>query len=248
MADTADVPRSGSVPRHVAIVMDGNGRWAQQRGLPRGIGHHEGTKAVRRTVECCVERGIQALTLFAFSSENWRRPRPEVEVLMNLFVRTLRSEIRRLHAAKVRICFIGERQAFSPTLQEYMTNAEQRTAANPGLTLNIAANYGGRWDMVQATQRIAAACLAGHLQPSDIDEQLLHAYTSLAALPEPDLLIRTGGEQRISNFLLWQLAYTELYFTEQLWPDFGAADLDAACTAFANRQRRFGQTSEQVAS
>ncbi len=235
------------LPRHVAIVMDGNGRWAQQRGLPRTMGHREGAKAVRRAVEACAERGIEALTLFAFSSENWRRPRPEVEILMNLFVRTLRSEIRRLDVANVRLRFIGDRQAFSPTLQDYMTKAEQRTARNTGLTLTIAANYGGRWDIVQAARRIAEEAAAGRLQSADVTEELFHSHTGLAGLPEPDLFIRTGGEQRISNFLLWQLAYTELYFSERLWPDFNADDLDAACSAFAGRQRRFGQTSEQVA-
>lgn len=235
------------LPRHVAIVMDGNGRWAQQRGLPRTLGHREGAKAVRRVVEACAERGIEALTLFAFSSENWRRPRPEVEILMNLFVRTLRSEVRRLDAANVRLRFIGDRQAFSPTLQDYMTKAEQRTALNTGLTLTVAANYGGRWDIVQAARRIAEETVAGRLQPAEVTEEVFHSYTGLADLPEPDLFIRTGGEQRISNFLLWQLAYTELYFSERLWPDYIADDLEAACSAFASRQRRFGQTSEQVA-
>ncbi|MDQ5908715.1 MAG: Di-trans,poly-cis-decaprenylcistransferase [Pseudomonadota bacterium] len=235
------------LPRHVVIVMDGNGRWAQQRALPRTAGHREGAKAVRRVVEACAERGIEVLTLFAFSSENWRRPRPEVEILMNLFVRTLRSEIRRLDAANVRMRFIGDHRAFSPTLQDYMVKAEQRTAHNTGLTLVIAANYGGRWDIVQAAQRIAEDVGAGRLQPGGVTPETFHRYTSLADLPEPDLFIRTGGEQRISNFLLWQLAYTELYFSERLWPDFDAADLDTACAAFASRQRRFGQTSEQVA-
>ena len=235
------------VPRHVAIVMDGNGRWAQQRSLTRTAGHREGAKAVRRIVRASSERGIEVLTLFAFSSENWRRPRPEVEVLMSLFLTTLRREIRRLDAANVRMRFIGDRSAFSVTLQDYIAKAEQRTAANTGLTLVIAANYGGRWDIAQASRRVAEAVAAGRLQPEQITVDLFHQYTGLADLPEPDLFIRTGGEQRISNFLLWQLAYTELYFTDRLWPDFDVADLDAACTAFASRQRRFGQTSEQVA-
>ena len=245
--DAASAPLREPLPRHVAIVMDGNGRWAQRRFLPRAAGHREGAKAVRRVVRACGERGIEALTLFAFSSENWRRPRPEVEVLMSLFLTTLRREIRRLHAANVRMRFIGDRSAFAPALQEYIAQAEQRTAANTGLTLVIAANYGGRWDIAQASQRVAEAVAAGRLQPSDVNVDLFHQYTCLAGLPEPDLFIRTGGEQRISNFLLWQLAYTELYFTDRLWPDFDVEDLDAACAAFASRQRRFGQTSEQVA-
>jgi len=235
------------LPRHVVIVMDGNGRWAQQRALPRTMGHREGVKAVRRVVEACAERGIEVLTLFAFSSENWRRPRPEVEILMNLFVRTLRSEIRRLDTANVRMRFIGDHRAFSPTLQDYMVQAERRTAHNTGLTLVIAANYGGRWDVTQAARRLAEDVAAGRLQLVDVTAESLHRYTCLADLPEPDLFIRTGGEQRISNFLLWQLAYTELYFSERLWPDYDASDLDAACAAFTRRQRRFGQTSEQVA-
>ena len=234
------------LPRHIAIVMDGNGRWAQQRGLPRTVGHSEGAKAVRRVVEACAQRGIQVLTLFAFSSENWRRPRLEVDVLMRLFMRTLRSEIRRLDAANVRLRFIGDRAAFSGALQQRMDEAEQRTVHNDGLNLVIAANYGGRWDIVQAAQQALAAVVAGRLSSSAINEALLQHYTCLADLPAPDLFIRTGGEQRISNFLLWQLAYTELYFSERLWPDYAAEDLDAACSAFASRQRRFGQTSEQV--
>ena len=240
------IPRE-QLPRHVAIVMDGNGRWAQQRSLTRTAGHREGAKAVRQIVRACSERGIEALTLFAFSSENWRRPRPEVEVLMNLFLTTLRREIRRLDAANVRLRFIGDHRAFSATLQDYIAKAEQRTAANKGLNLVIAANYGGRWDIAQACRRVAEDAVAGRLGPDDVTVDLLHHYTCLADLPEPDLFIRTGGEQRISNFLLWQLAYTELYFTDRLWPDFNADDLEAACAAFASRQRRFGQTSEQVA-
>jgi len=232
------------LPRHVAIVMDGNGRWAQQRSLTRTAGHREGAKAVRRIVKACSERGIEVLTLFAFSSENWRRPRPEVELLMNLFLTTLRREIRRLDVANVRLRFIGDRSAFAATLQEYIAQAEQRTAANTGLTLVIAANYGGRWDIAQASRRVAEAAATGRVRPGDVTVDLVHRHTCLADLPEPDLFIRTGGEQRISN---WQLAYTELYFTDRLWPDFDDKALDAACAAFASRQRRFGQTSEQVA-
>ncbi len=245
--DAAETPLREPLPRHIAIVMDGNGRWAQQRSLLRAAGHREGAKAVRRIVKVCGERGIKVLTLFAFSSENWQRPRPEVEALMSLFLTTLRREIRRLDAANVRMRFIGDRGAFAATLQDYIAKAEQRTAANTGLTLVIAANYGGRWDIAQACRRVAEDAAAGRLRPSDINVDRVHQYTCLADLPEPDLFIRTGGEQRISNFLLWQLAYTELYFTDRLWPDFDVEDLDAACAAFASRQRRFGQTSEQVA-
>ena len=245
-SDLPAAPSRETLPRHVAIVMDGNGRWAQRRSLTRTAGHREGAKAVRRVVEACSERGIAALTLFAFSSENWRRPRPEVEVLMHLFLTTLRREIRRLEAANIRLRFIGDRSAFAATLQGYLAKAEERTAVNTGLILIIAANYGGRWDVAQASRRMAEEAAAGRLQPGDITVDLLHQYTCLADLPEPDLFIRTGGEQRISNFLLWQLAYTELYFTDRLWPDFDGDDLDAACAAFASRQRRFGLTGEQI--
>ena len=213
------------LPRHVAIVMDGNGRWAQQRSLPRTMGHREGAKAVRRIVQACSERGIAVLTLFAFSSENWRRPQWEIEVLMKLFLATLRNEIRRLDAANVRLRFIGDRSAFSEILQDYIAKAERRTAANTGLILVIAANYGGRWDIAQAGQQLAEEVAAGRLQPGDVTADRFHHYTCLSDLPEPDLLIRTGGEQRISNFLLWQMAYTELYFTDRLWPDYDADDL-----------------------
>lgn len=236
-----------ALPRHVAIVMDGNGRWAQQRSLPRTAGHREGAKAVRRVVQACSECGIKVLTLFAFSSENWRRPQWEVDVLMKLFAATLRSEVRRLDAANVRLRFIGDHLAFSPTLQNHIVKATQRTLNNTGLTLVIAANYGGRWDVMQATQRVVEEVAAGRLQSGDLTPETFQSYLCLADLPEPDLFIRTGGEQRISNFLLWQLAYTELYFTERLWPDYDADDLAAACAAFASRQRRFGQTSEQIA-
>ncbi|MBK8534969.1 MAG: isoprenyl transferase [Candidatus Competibacteraceae bacterium] len=235
------------LPRHVAIIMDGNGRWAQQRSLPRTMGHREGAKAVRRIVQACSERGVTVLTLFAFSTENWRRPPWEVEVLMKLFLATLRNEIRRLDEANVRLRFIGDRSAFSGILQDYTAKAERRTAANTGLILVIAANYGGRWDMAQAGRKLAEEVAAGRLQPGSITADLFHHYTCLSDLPEPDLLIRTGGEQRISNFLLWQMAYTELYFTDRLWPDYDADDLESACAAFASRQRRFGQTADQIA-
>jgi len=247
---SADTPATTSdrLPCHVAIVMDGNGRWAQQRSLPRTAGHREGVKTVRRIVQACSERGIAVLTLFAFSSENWRRPRPEVEVLMSLFLTTLRGEIRRLDDANVRLRFIGELAAFSPTLQNYIVKAQRKTAGNTGLTLVIAANYGGRWDIAQATRKVSEEVEAGRLRCEEITPEALHRHTCLSDLPEPDLFIRTAGEQRISNFLLWQLAYTELYFTDRLWPDFDIGDLDAACAAFAGRQRRFGLTGEQIAA
>ena len=247
MAYPESTDSTSALPRHIAIVMDGNGRWAQQRALPRTAGHRQGAKAVRRVVQACSERGIEALTLFAFSSENWRRPQWEVDVLMKLFAATLRSEIDRLDKANVRLRFIGDQRAFSTALQNYIVKAEQRTVGNTGLALVIAAKYGGRWDVVQAAQRAAADVAAGRLQPADLTLESFQRYLCLADLPEPDLFIRTGGEQRISNFLLWQLAYTELYFTERLWPDYDAADLAEACAAFASRQRRFGQTGEQVA-
>ncbi len=235
-----------TVPRHVAIVMDGNGRWAQGRSLPRPIGHREGVRAVRRVVQGCIDRGVEVLTLFAFSSENWRRPALEVKLLMTLFVVTLRSEIKRLMANNARLRFIGERSAFSAKMQAAMAEAEATTAGNTGLTLVIAANYGGRWDIVSAVQAAAREVAAGRLAPEDITAGYLGARLSLADLPEPDLLIRTGGEQRISNFLLWQMAYTEFYFTERLWPDFDEADLDAAFASFGRRQRRFGRIGDQI--
>ena len=244
--ERAEVKTRDCWPRHVAIVMDGNGRWAQRQSLPRTAGHREGAKAVRRVVQACSEHGIEVLTLFAFSSENWGRPRREIEVLMGLFLTTLRAEIRRLDNANIRLRFIGDPNAFSPTLQDYIAKAQRRTAANTGLTLVIAANYGGRWDIAQAAQCAAREVASGRLQPDAITADLLQRFVCLADVPEPDLFIRTAGELRISNFLLWQLAYTELYFTDRLWPDFDAGDLEMACAAFAGRQRRFGLTNEQT--
>ena len=236
----------GAMPRHIAIIMDGNGRWARRRGLPRPAGHRQGVKAVRRVVEACRLRGVEALTLFAFSSENWRRPPAEVNLLMDLFIHTLRREIDNLHRNRVRLAFIGERSAFAGKLRALMQDAEALTADNTGLQVNIAVNYGGRWDIVRAVRNLAAGVAAGRLDAGSIDAEALAGELSLAGLPEPDLFIRTGGEQRISNFLLWQLAYTELYFTEVLWPEFDAQRLDEALAWFAGRQRRFGQTGEQV--
>lgn len=245
MAVMSNLPPANR-PRHIAIIMDGNGRWARQRFLPRPFGHREGVKAVRRVVNACVDRGIEILTLFAFSSENWRRPSWEVNLLMRLFLISLRNEINALQQNNVRIRFVGDRSAFSAALQAVIQEAETVTAANTAITLVIAANYGGRWDIVQAARRLAKEVQQGVLTPEQINAEQFDRFLSLYGLPEPDLFIRTGGEQRISNFLLWQLAYTELYFTDRYWPDFDAADLDQACGVFAQRQRRFGQTGEQV--
>ncbi len=236
----------GELPRHIAIIMDGNGRWARRRNLPRPMGHREGVKAVRKIVEACRQRGVEALTLFAFSSENWRRPKTEVGLLMDLFVRTLKKEVDQLHRNGVRMRFIGDRTAFEPKLVALMDSAELQTADNTDLTLTIAVNYGGRWDIAEAARRLASKAVNGELKVEDIDSERLNSETCMADLPEPDLFIRTGGEQRISNFLLWQLAYTELYFTDRLWPEFNAEALDDALASFAGRQRRFGQTGEQV--
>jgi len=233
-------------PRHIAIIMDGNGRWAQKRLLPRVMGHRSGVKAVRKVVEHCARHNIQVLSLFAFSSENWRRPLDEVSLLMDLFISTLQTEIDNMVKNNIRLLVIGDKSAFSEKLQERILIAEQTTRHNSGLTLVIAANYGGRWDISQAVQRILQAMQAGEISQQDISEKLINQYLSTAGLPEPDLFIRSGGEQRISNFLLWQLAYTELYFTELLWPDFDEAELDRAINSFKGRQRRFGRTGDQI--
>lgn len=235
------------VPRHLAVIMDGNGRWAQQRRRPRIIGHRAGARAVNVCIDFCIERGIGALTLFAFSSENWGRPEEEVGALMKLFMNALEREVDELHRRDVRVRFIGERDRFSPVIRERMAAAESQTVANTGLQLTIAASYGGRWDITQAARSLAADVAAGTLQPGEIDETLLASRLSLADLPEPDLFIRTGGETRVSNFLLWQLAYTELWFTETLWPALDATTLQRALDDFAGRERRFGLTGAQLA-
>ncbi len=235
-----------TVPRHVAIIMDGNGRWARRRGLPRFAGHKAGLETVRTTIKGCIHHGVKVLTLFAFSSENWRRPPEEVSLLMNLFMTALDREVRKLHSNGVRLRVIGDRQAFGEKLQAKIAAAEALTSANTALELVIAANYGGRWDLTEAARRVAERVQAGELPPSSITEETLTAELSLAGLPEPDLFIRTGGEKRISNFLLWNLAYTELYFTPLLWPEFGSEDFAAALKDFTTRQRRFGRTGEQV--
>ncbi len=236
------------VPRHIAIIMDGNGRWARRRRKPRFSGHRAGVETVRATVGACAELGVEVLTLFAFSSENWRRPKEEVGLLLGLFSTALDREVRRLHENDIRLRIIGERGAFPPALVERIERAEALTRANRGLQLVIAANYGGRWDLTEAARALARRVAAGALDPEAIDAQLLAGELSLADLPEPDLFIRTGGEQRVSNFLLWQLAYTELYFTDTLWPDFDRRCLEAAVASFASRQRRFGRTGEQLES
>jgi undecaprenyl diphosphate synthase len=233
-------------PKHIAIIMDGNGRWAKKRFLPRFMGHIAGVKAVKRVVEFCDSQEIQVLTLFAFSSENWHRPKDEVSKLMDLFVGTLGKEINRLDKKNVRLRFIGERSAFSEKMQQQMAESECRTENNTGLTLVIAANYGGHRDITLAMQEIAKQVQRGDLQPEDINEDLIAAQLSIPDLPEPDLFIRTGGEKRVSNFLLWQLAYTEFHFTDKFWPDFNTETMQGAVDDFLTRQRRFGRTSEQL--
>lgn len=234
------------LPRHVAIVMDGNGRWAEARHRPRTFGHHEGAKAVRATVEACVRRHIPVLTLFAFSSENWQRPAEEVGTLMELFMKALDREVDELVAHGVAVRFIGDRAAFAPVLRSRMDDAERKQPEQLRLTLNIAANYGGRWDIVQAAKRVANGIASGDIDLATLDESVFDAHTHLADLPPLDLFIRTGGEHRVSNFLLWQLAYAELWFSDVLWPDFDAATLDAALADYARRERRFGRTGAQL--
>jgi len=244
LSSTLEIPETGEVPRHVAIILDGNGRWARRRHLPRFAGHKRGVEAVRRVVRACAERGVGFLTLFAFSSENWRRPPEEVDLLMQLFVAALTREVRKLHRNDIRLKVVGDTRAFDPKIRTLVEAGERLTEGNRGLTLTIAANYGGRWDILQALTRLTRE------QPGAIANGVTEAhiapYLSMAYAPEPDLFIRTGGEQRVSNFLLWQLAYTELFFTDRLWPDFDADALDEAIDWYRGRERRFGRTSEQV--
>lgn len=237
-----EIPTS-AVPRHIAIVMDGNGRWAKARHRPRSFGHHAGQKSVRTAIEFCSQRGVRALTLFAFSSENWQRPKDEVGALMELFLKALDREVDELHGHGVRIAFIGDLSAFAPALRERMQAAMGRTRDNAGLALNVAVNYGGRWDIANATKQATLAVQRGEIAADAIDEKSIARFFCLADLPPVDLFIRTGGEQRISNFLLWQTAYSELYFSDVLWPDFDAACLDQAIAEFARRERRFGGVS-----
>jgi undecaprenyl diphosphate synthase len=235
-------------PRHIAIVMDGNGRWAKQRSLPRVAGHKVGLEAVRRIISTCGEKNIEALTLFAFGTDNWRRPESEVGYLMELFFTALKAEIKKLHKQQVRLHFIGDRSRLNKKLLDIITKSEQTTATNSGLKLTIAVSYSGQWDIYQAMQKIAAQVEQGQLRSDAVSPDIIEANLTLAGLPYPDLFIRTSGEQRISNFFLWQLAYTELYFTDVLWPDFDAAELEKALTFYANRERRFGHISEQLSS
>lgn len=244
-SSTRQVPASGAVPAHVAVIMDGNGRWAKKRLMPRVAGHVKGVELVREMVRACLERGVQFLTLFAFSSENWRRPQEEVSLLMQLFVKALEQEVEKLDRNGVRLRVIGDLTRFEPRLQELIRQAEEKTAGNTRLDLTIAANYGGRWDIMQAVNQM----LAGQPESNQgWQESDLEPYLSMSFAPEPDLFIRTGGEERISNFLLWQLAYTELYFTPTLWPDFDTAEFEKAIASFQQRERRFGRTSEQLSS
>ena len=243
-SSTLAVPAVGSVPKHVAIIMDGNGRWATKRFMPRVAGHSEGLEAVRKVVEECVKQNVEYLTLFAFSSENWRRPPDEVGFLMKLFLKSLRKEVTRLAENNIRLKMIGDLSRFGSAITDMVEFSEEKTKDCNRLTLTIAANYGGRWDILQATQKALAQ--NPQIDPQAISEEWLIPHLSMAYAPEPDLFIRTGGEQRVSNFLLWQLAYTELYFTDILWPDFDAVELQKAFLWYARRERRFGQTSAQL--
>ena len=237
-----------SVPRHVCIIMDGNGRWAKKRLMPRNLGHRKGVETTRKAVEFFAGAGVQFLSLFAFSSENWNRPSEEVTGLMKLFMQSLKDNTGELHEKNIRIKFIGDRNLFSSDLQAQISESEALTHANQGMTLNIAANYGGRWDIVNAVQGISKQLLDGNITLDQIDTELLSKRLSLADCPDPDLFIRTGGEKRISNFLLWQLAYTEFYFCDLFWPDFTDKDMQHALDDFSRRQRRYGKTAEQVES
>jgi undecaprenyl diphosphate synthase len=242
-SSTIGIPRTDAVPRHIAIIMDGNGRWAKKRLLPRVAGHRRGLETVRRITRCCIESGVEYLTLFAFSSENWRRPADEVLFLMQLFRRALESEVAKLHQNNIRLRVVGDLTSFEPRLVSLIHEAETLTAANTRLTVTVAANYGGRWDIMQAVNRLFKEH-PGHV--GGFNEAHLAPYLALAFAPEPDLFIRTGGEKRVSNFCLWHLAYTELYFTDTLWPDFEEAAFGEALASYGARERRFGRTSEQV--
>jgi len=243
---TAEIPNNQDIPVHVAVIMDGNGRWANKRGLPRIAGHRQGLESVRAIVKRCADREVSYLTLFAFSSENWRRPPTEVNLLMELFTNALENKARRLHENQVRLRVVGDLSRFSSKIRMLVQRAEALTADNDRLNLTVAANYGGRWDIEQACKGLCEKVVAGELSSKDITAASIEQHLSTRFLPEPDLFIRTGGEQRISNFLLWQLAYTELYFTDTLWPEFDENAFDKALDSFARRQRRFGQTGEQV--
>jgi len=236
----------GKLPRHIAIIMDGNGRWAKRRHMPRVAGHRAGVESLRSIIQRCGELGVEALTLFAFSSENWRRPEKEVGLLMELFILALQRETKKLNERNVRLRVIGDLSRFSSKLQREISKAEEQTRDNTGLLLAIAANYGGRWDITQAVRKLALLIETGEMAAAAVDESMIQQHLCLADMPEPDLFIRTGGEQRVSNFLLWQLGYSELYFSDVLWPDFDKQKLDIALEWFAGRQRRFGRTGDQV--
>ena len=235
-----------NIPKHVAVIMDGNGRWARKRAMPRHMGHRAGVTAVRKIVETAARRGVDYLTLFAFSSENWKRPREEVSKLMGLFVEALQREVDELHRNNVRLEFIGARAELAAKLRDMIAGAEGQTRNNSGLRLQVAVAYGGRWDIVQATQALARQVAAGTLRASEIDDAAIAGQLALAGIPDPDLLTRTGGEQRISNFLLWNLAYAELFFCDTLWPDFDEPQFDRALEFYAQRERRYGHTGDQV--
>lgn len=241
-SSTQGIPDDSAIPRHIAIIMDGNGRWATSRFLPRVAGHAKGVEMLRDVVEACALRGVEYLTLFAFSSENWRRPAEEVSVLMRLFMTALEREVAKMHANGIRLKVVGDLSRFDAQLQQMIAAAERRTANNSRLTVTICANYGGRWDIMQAIQKMMLA----HPGQTGFTEEQLEPHLAMAYAPEPDLFIRTGGEERMSNFLLWQLAYTELYFTDTYWPDFNASQLDRAIHSFGSRERRFGRTSAQL--
>ena len=245
-SSTLAIPEVSAIPRHVAIIMDGNGRWASKRHMPRVAGHSEGLNAVRKIVAECRRLGVEYLTVFAFSSENWRRPPEEVGFLMKLFLKSLKGEVARLAENDIRLKLIGDLERFDCDIQKMVAFSEEKTAQCQALTFTIAANYGGRWDILQAMRQ----CLTTHphLKPEQVTEDLIQPFLSMSYAPEPDLFIRTGGEQRVSNFLLWQLAYTELYFTDILWPDFDEAELQKSFDWFSQRERRFGRTSAQVMS
>jgi len=250
MSESSNQPNpsgaGAAVPKHVAIIMDGNGRWARKRGLPRIAGHRKGVDTVRRVIEYSAKNGIQWLTVFAFSSENWRRPPQEVARLMELFVEALDKDVKDLHENNIRFRVIGDIASLSDSIQQRIERSEELTAGNTGMVLNVALNYGGRWDIANACRRFATEVQAGDANADTLDEEKLEALLCTAGLPDPDLFIRTGGEKRISNFLLWQLAYTELYFTDVLWPDFNQGEYELALNWYASRQRRFGRTGEQV--
>jgi undecaprenyl diphosphate synthase len=235
-----------NIPQHIAVIMDGNGRWARRRALPRHLGHRAGVGAVRKIVETAAQRGVRFLTLFAFSSENWKRPREEVSKLMGLFAEALQREVDELHRNNVRLAFVGARGQLQEKLRDMIAAAEVQTRDNDGLRLQVAVAYGGRWDIVQATQKLAERVASGELQAGDIDDAAIAGELALHDVPDPDLLIRTGGEQRISNFLLWNLAYAELWFCDTLWPDYDESDFDKALAFFAKRERRYGHTGEQI--